>query len=55
MAEKPKKETYKTGDTPGKGTYRCTTCGLEKVLNNDTEALPNCSMCGGPVTWLKRK
>ena len=47
-----KKETYQTGDIPGQGTYRCTVCGLNKILDNDTDALPPCSMCGD-VTWVK--
>jgi len=49
-----KKETFETGAIPGKGTYRCGTCGLEQVLDNDTDALAPCSMCGN-VIWLKLK
>ena len=49
-----KKEMFQTGDAPGIGTYRCTVCGLNQILENDTDALKPCSMCGD-VTWAKLK
>ncbi|MBP2030865.1 DNA-directed RNA polymerase subunit RPC12/RpoP [Methanohalophilus levihalophilus] len=36
---------YHTGDTPGKGTYMCTFCKKEVVLENDTDKLPPCPKC----------
>ena len=32
----------KTGDIPGKGTYKCLKCGKIVTLENDTDALPVC-------------
>ena len=43
---------YNTGDTPGKGTYKCTRCGKIITLENDTDALPVCPKCGNK-TWTK--
>ncbi|MBN1777945.1 MAG: hypothetical protein JW811_07465 [Clostridiales bacterium] len=43
---------YNTGYTPGKGTYKCTKCGKEIVLENDSDALPVCPRCGNK-TWTK--
>ncbi len=42
----------KTGDTPGKGTYKCLKCGKIITLENDTDALPVCPRCGNK-TWEK--
>ena len=36
---------YKTGDTPGKGAYKCTLCGFVIYLCSDDEALPACFAC----------
>lgn len=36
---------YKTGETPGKGTYRCTKCGFLVHLYRDDEKLPACPAC----------
>ena len=30
-----------TGEKPGKGTYRCDTCGELVVLDDDTDTLPH--------------
>ncbi len=32
----------KTGEKPGKGIYRCRTCGQIVVLDDDTDTLPPC-------------
>lgn len=37
--------TYNTGEKPGKGTYHCTKCGCEVVLDDDTDTLPPCPKC----------
>lgn len=37
---------YNTGETPGKGKYECTVCGAIVELENDTDALPVCPVCG---------
>lgn len=41
-------ETYKTGDKPGKGKYKCLThrCGRQVSLENNNDALPECQKCG---------
>lgn len=36
---------YKTGEKPGKGTYRCTLCGEIVVLDDDSDTLPPCPKC----------
>ncbi|MFL0197492.1 hypothetical protein ACJDU8_18270 [Clostridium sp. WILCCON 0269] len=36
---------YNTGDKPGKGSYKCTTCGEIIVLEKDTDFLPPCPRC----------
>ncbi|MDR6222704.1 zinc ribbon-containing protein [Methanococcoides alaskense] len=36
---------YHTGEKPGKGTYRCTTCNRDVTLDNDTDKLPPCPKC----------
>ena len=36
-----------TGEKPGKGAYRCTSCGQVVVLDNDTDTLPPCPRCDG--------
>lgn len=36
---------YKTGDKPGKGTYRCDKCGFLVHLYSDEDALPACPAC----------
>ena len=40
---------YKTGEKPGKGTYKCTRCGEIVVLDNDTDVLPPCPKCHNTV------
>ena len=37
--------TYSTGEKPGKGTYQCTNCGQEVVLDDNTDTLPPCPKC----------
>lgn len=34
-----------TGEKPGKGTYVCTKCGQEVVLDDDIDTLPPCPKC----------
>ena len=36
---------YTTGEKPGKGTYECTACGEQVVLDDDTDTLPPCPKC----------
>lgn len=36
---------YSTGEKPGKGTYTCTKCGQEVVLDDATDTLPPCPSC----------
>ena len=36
---------YKTGDNPGKGTYRCTKCGFLVHLYDNDGKLPACPAC----------
>ena len=35
----------KTGDKPGKGTYKCTHCGTLVTLDNDDDVMPQCPKC----------
>jgi len=37
----------KTGESPGIGTYTCTDCGQVLELDNKTDKLPPCPLCGG--------
>ena len=41
-------ETYKTGEKPGKGKYKCLAhrCGRQVILDSDNDALPECQKCG---------
>lgn len=41
-----KKSMYTSGDKPGKGTYKCQKCGKEITLENETDVLPQCPVCG---------
>lgn len=34
-----------TGEKPGKGTYECTACGQEVVLDDHDDTLPPCPSC----------
>ena len=36
----------KTGEKPGKGTYRCRACGQTVILDDTTDTLPPCPKCG---------
>jgi len=36
---------FSTGEKPGKGYYRCVTCGEVIYLNDDTDTLPPCPKC----------
>lgn len=36
---------YTTGEKPGKGTYKCITCGVVVVLDDNTDTLPPCPKC----------
>lgn len=38
---------YTTGEKPGKGTYKCVSCGVIVVLDDDTDTLPPCPSCDG--------
>ncbi len=35
----------KTGETPGKGSYKCTRCGTIVTLDKDTDVMPPCPKC----------
>ncbi|WP_041669188.1 zinc ribbon-containing protein [Acetobacterium woodii] len=35
----------KTGEKPGKGTYKCTKCGQLVVLDDSSDTLPPCPKC----------
>ena len=37
----------KTGEKPGKGTYRCTSCGTTVTLDDHDDRLPPCPKCEG--------
>ena len=39
--------TYKTGEKPGTGTYRCQNCYQLIRLDDDTDTLPPCPKCDG--------
>ncbi|MBC3798646.1 zinc ribbon-containing protein [Acetobacterium tundrae] len=45
-------QTYKTGEKPGNGIYKCTTCGQQVVLDATTDTLPPCPKCSG-TTYTK--
>ena len=36
---------YKTGEQPGKGTYKCLNCGQFVTLDDETDTLPPCPNC----------
>ena len=36
-----------TGEKPGKGTYKCTSCGQLVELDDYTDTLPPCPRCHG--------
>lgn len=36
-----------TGEKPGKGTYKCTKCGITVILDDSTDTLPPCPKCNG--------
>lgn len=36
---------HSTGEKPGKGTYYCTNCGQQVVLDDNTDTLPPCPRC----------
>lgn len=36
---------HTTGEKPGKGTYKCTSCGTTVVLDDNTDTLPPCPKC----------
>ena len=42
---------FKSGEKPGKGTYKCTLCG-EIVTLVDGQELPICEVCGA-TDWTK--
>ena len=35
----------KSGEKPGKGTYKCTVCGTHVMLDFDDDTLPICPKC----------
>ena len=37
----------RTGEKPGKGTYKCRKCGTTVTLDDDTDTLPPCPKCNG--------
>lgn len=37
----------KTGEKPGKGTYKCDNCGQQVTLDDEEDALPPCPRCHG--------
>ncbi|WP_131840398.1 zinc ribbon-containing protein [Acetobacteroides hydrogenigenes] len=41
-----------TGQKPGKGTYKCTKCGVVITLDDNTDTLPPCPKCHGS-NWVK--
>lgn len=43
---------YSTGEKPGKGTYRCTSCGQIVVLDDNSDTLPPCPKCS-KTTYVK--
>jgi len=42
----------RTGEKPGKGTYRCCNCEVEVTLDDDDDTLPPCPSCDG-TEWDK--
>ncbi len=36
-----------TGEKPGAGTYTCTKCGQDVVLDDNSDTLPPCPRCNG--------
>ncbi len=44
--------TYATGEKPGKGTYVCTNCDQQVVLDDVTDTLPPCPKCNN-TTYTK--
>lgn len=36
-----------TGEKPGKGKYRCTSCGQTVVLDDGSDTMPPCPKCDG--------
>lgn len=36
---------HTSGEKPGIGEYKCTTCGEIIVLNDDSDTLPPCPVC----------
>lgn len=36
---------YKTGERPGKGVYRCFSCGQLIRLDDNSDVLPPCPRC----------
>lgn len=43
---------YRTGERPGKGLYKCVSCGEVVKLDDDSDTLPPCPSCDGTV-WTK--
>jgi DNA-directed RNA polymerase subunit RPC12/RpoP len=41
-----------TGEKPGKGVYKCNTCGEIIRLDDNTDTLPPCPRCNG-TSWTK--
>jgi len=37
----------RTGEKPGKGTYKCNNCGTKVTLDDATDTLPPCPKCHG--------
>lgn len=44
----------KSGEEPGKGTYECTNCGQQVLLDDNTDKLPPCPKCEKPTYYNKR-
>lgn len=42
---------YRTGQKPGKGTYRCTECGHLVVLKDVKTTLSTCPKCGAIIFY----
>ena len=40
---------YVSGEKSGVGTYVCTKCYLEIIIENDNEILPKCPDCGSGI------
>lgn len=43
---------YKTGEKPGVGKYRCTSCNQVIKLDDSTDSLPPCPSCN-KTNWVK--